>query len=194
MRFLDAPKKAKTSRGEEYFTKVSFDEGLYTLACRLHVALFTPEDVKGVAKQLKGMGQIRLEKPREGAAYNQDEDTARNMVQQAQEEKNWMETLTSFQMKDNQVIAVSSMPGTAFLLMVRDTFKSPVMAVLYTIFLLAAAFHAGNGFWTFLITWGAILSYRSQKAMIPVSVFAMLFLSVLGLAAIWCTYWVNLRY
>jgi succinate dehydrogenase / fumarate reductase cytochrome b subunit len=116
------------------------------------------------------------------------------MVQKAQEEKEWMAALASFKLKDTQVVAVSSMPGTAFLLMVRDTFKSPVMAVLYTIFLLAAAFHAFNGFWTFLITWGMILSYRSQKAMVSASILGMAVLSLLGLAAIWCSYWVNLRY
>ena len=59
-------------------------------------------------------------------------------------------------------------PGKAMLLMVRETFKSPLMAVLYTIFVLAAAFHAFNGLWTSLITWGAVLSYRSQRAMIPI--------------------------
>jgi succinate dehydrogenase / fumarate reductase cytochrome b subunit len=93
-----------------------------------------------------------------------------------------------------KVIARAGTPGTAFLLMVRDTFKSPLMAILYTIFVLAAAFHAFNGFWTFLITWGVILSYRSQRAMIPYSVAGILLLSFLGLAAIWGTYWVNLRH
>jgi len=67
------------------------------------------------------------------------------------------------------------------------------MAILYTIFLLAAAFHAFNGLWTFLITWGFILSYRSQRAMLPVSYFGMILLSLLGLAAIWGSYWFNLR-
>jgi succinate dehydrogenase / fumarate reductase, cytochrome b subunit len=193
MRFIDAPKKAMGPEGERYFVKLSFDKGLYTLAGRLHVSLFTPEEAKSAGKQAKRMGV--LPKPKLGdGVYSGDEDTARTMVQRAQEEKAWMEALGSFKLKSHQVVAVASMPGTAFLLMVRDTFKSPVMAVLYTIFLLAAAFHAFNGFWTFLITWGVILSYRSQKAMIPVSVVGMVFLSLLGLAAIWCSYWVNLRY
>lgn len=193
MRFLDAPKKAKTSAGEQYFTQLSFDEGLYTLAARLHIGLLTPEDVRRVDAQVKTMEKINP--PRLGdAPYNMDEDSSRVMIQNAMEEKEWMEVLASFKPKCDQVIAVSSMPGTAFLLMVRDTFKSPLMAILYTIFLLAAAFHAFNGFWTFLITWGVILSYRSQKAMLPVSLIGMLVLSFFGLAAIWCTYWVNLRY
>jgi succinate dehydrogenase / fumarate reductase cytochrome b subunit len=158
MRFLDAPKKAKDSLGEErYFTRVSIDEGLGTLAERLHVTIYEPEEIV--------------------ALDNSD----------------WIPVLSSFRLKDDQVVAMSSMPGTAFLLMVRDTFKSPLMAVLYTVFLLAAAFHAFNGFWTFLIAWGVILSYRSQKAMLPVGMIGMLVLSLLGLAAIWCSYWINLR-
>jgi succinate dehydrogenase / fumarate reductase cytochrome b subunit len=75
--------------------------------------------------------------------------------------------------------------------MVRETFKSPLYAVLYTLFLLAAAFHAFNGFWTFLITWGVILSYRSQRAMIPVCMIGAAVLACLGLAAIWGSYWLN---
>jgi succinate dehydrogenase / fumarate reductase cytochrome b subunit len=94
-------------------------------------------------------------------------------------------------LKPNQVFATSDTPGTAMLLMVRDTFKSPVMAILYTIFLLAAAFHAFNGFWTFLIAWGLILSYRSQKAMIPVCLIGMGILAFFGLAAIWGSYWLG---
>ena len=193
MRFVDAPKKSISPMGEQYFVKLSFDEGLYTLASRLRVSLFSPSDVDSVSQQVKAIGMMK--EPMLGEAkYCPDEDAARTMLQKAQEEQKWMETLASFHLKDNEVVAVSSMPGTAFLLMVRNTFKSPVWAVLYTIFLLAAAFHAFNGFWTFLITWGMILSYRSQKAMIPFSVIGMIFLSVLGLAAIWCSYWVTLWY
>lgn len=194
MRFVDAPKKARGPMGEQYFTRVSFDEGLYTLAARLHVGLFGPDDVAGVAKQVKEMGGLSGFKAGRKGVYSPDEDSARVMVQNSLQEKEWMETLASFRLKDNEVVIVSSNPGTAFLLMVRDTFKSPVMAVLYTIFLLAAAFHAFNGFWTFLITWGMILSYRSQRAMIPIGVLGIVMLSILGVAAIWGSYWINLRY
>lgn len=88
-----------------------------------------------------------------------------------------------------RVIATAPTPGKVMLLMVRDTFKSLWMAIAYTIFLLAAAFHALNGFWTFLITWGAILSYRSQRAMIPMSILGMGLFTFLGCAAIWGSYW-----
>jgi succinate dehydrogenase / fumarate reductase cytochrome b subunit len=92
-------------------------------------------------------------------------------------------------LKPSEVYAVADTPGTAMLMMVRDTFKSPLMCVLYSIFILAAVFHAMNGFWTFLISWGTILSYRSQKAMIPVSLIGMVILAFFGFAAIWGSYW-----
>lgn len=83
--------------------------------------------------------------------------------------------------------------GKTMLLMVRDTFKSPLMALLYTVFVLAAAFHAFNGLWTALITWGVMLSVRSQKAMLPICWFGTLLLAVLGLASIWGSYWLSIR-
>jgi succinate dehydrogenase / fumarate reductase cytochrome b subunit len=94
-------------------------------------------------------------------------------------------------LKPNQVFAAADNPGTVILLRVRDTFKSPLMCGLYTIFVLAAAFHAFNGFWTFLITWGVILSYRGQRKMIPISLMGVALLSFFGLAAIWGSYWIG---
>jgi succinate dehydrogenase / fumarate reductase cytochrome b subunit len=78
--------------------------------------------------------------------------------------------------------------------MVRETFKSPVMMVFYTIFVLAACFHAFNGLWTFMITWGVTLSDRSQKLMLVISTILMLIVTFLGLATIYLTYYVNLRH
>lgn len=93
----------------------------------------------------------------------------------------------------NRVLVSAPTPGKAMLFNVRDTFKSPLMAILYSIFVLAAAFHAFNGFWTSLITWGALLSYRSQRAVIPICWMGVGLLAFLGLAAIWGSYWLNLR-
>jgi succinate dehydrogenase / fumarate reductase cytochrome b subunit len=104
------------------------------------------------------------------------------------DDSEWAKTITSFSLHSNEVVAVAPNPGSAILLMVRNTFKSPMMVALYTIFVLAAAFHAFNGFWTFLIAWGVLLSYRSQKAMIPVCFIAAVGLALLGLAAIWGSY------
>ncbi len=93
----------------------------------------------------------------------------------------------------DQLIAKAKSPGKAMLFMVRETFKSPLWSIAYSIFVLAAAFHAFNGFWTSLITWGALLSYRSQKAFLPICWMGAGLLAFLGLTAIWGSYWLNLR-
>jgi succinate dehydrogenase / fumarate reductase cytochrome b subunit len=93
----------------------------------------------------------------------------------------------------NQVTALSPNFGTAVLLMVRETFKSPLMIFLYTVFVLAATFHAFNGLWTFMITWGITLTTASQRLMRKCAVVLMVLISFLGLAAIWATYWINLK-
>lgn len=95
--------------------------------------------------------------------------------------------------ENDHVIATAPNPGKAMLLTVRNTFKSPLMSLLYSLFVLAAAFHAFNGLWTALITWGAMLSYRSQKALLPLCWFGVALLAFLGLASIWGSYWINLR-
>jgi succinate dehydrogenase / fumarate reductase cytochrome b subunit len=83
--------------------------------------------------------------------------------------------------------------ATAELLMVRETFKMPIMIALYTIFVLAACYHGFNGLWTFLITWGICLNERSQRIARSFTTFLLFLVAFLGLSAIWLTYWVNLK-
>lgn len=99
----------------------------------------------------------------------------------------------ALEVQGDDVIAKAKSPGKAFLLMVRDTFKDPKWCFAYSVFVLAAAFHAFNGFWTSLISWGVLLSYRSQKAFLPVCWMGVALLAFLGLTAIWGSYWINLR-
>ncbi len=93
---------------------------------------------------------------------------------------------------DKKIVAAQDF-GTATLFSVRDTFKSPLYAVLYTIFVLAACFHAFNGFWTFLITWGVILKMAAQKSAVKIALTLMLIVTFLGLISVWGTYWLNLK-
>jgi succinate dehydrogenase / fumarate reductase, cytochrome b subunit len=195
MRFLDKPKKAMIDNRDEYFVKLKFDEGLYTLAPRLDVQLYGPEELSQFAVTLR-----RLSRGWQNGTMSQSEifqksaQKREEQKQDARERIYWLSTITSYEVHSRDVIAACRDPATAILLHVRDTFKSPFMDFLYTIFVLAASFHAANGLWTFLISWGAILSYRSQKKMINVSVALMLFFLFLGLASIWGSYWLNLRY
>ena len=95
---------------------------------------------------------------------------------------------------ENQVIVAADNFGTISLFIVRDTFKSPIYVFFYTIFVLAACFHAFNGLWTFLITWGILLKYSSQKGGVKFAIGLMILIAFLGLASIWGTYWTNLRH
>lgn len=175
MRFLDMPKRVVYDYQELSMVKLSFDDGLYALTQRLGVTLYSKADI-----EQKGLQ----------ASNGFDPAIARSVdaAQREEQDLHWREALSSYSLRDNEVVAVAPSPGKAILLMVRNTFKSPLMVVLYSIFVLAAAFHAFNGFWTFLIAWGAILSYRSQQRMIPVCLLAALGLSLLGLASIWGSY------
>jgi succinate dehydrogenase / fumarate reductase, cytochrome b subunit len=96
-------------------------------------------------------------------------------------------------LKDNQLLASTKSFGMAELLMVRETFKMPLMIVLYTIFVISACYHGFNGLWTFLITWGVTLTRRSQRLMLNVATCLMVLVTFWGLSAIWITYWVNLK-
>lgn len=106
----------------------------------------------------------------------------------------WMQALTYRPLKENEVMAVADNFGTAELLMVRDTFKMPVMIVLYTLLVLATCFHAFNGLWTVMITWGVSLSQYSQRWMRRLTTGLMILVGFLGLSAVWLTYWINLKH
>ena len=77
--------------------------------------------------------------------------------------------------------------------MVRETFKMPLMIAIYTILVLSACFHGYNGLWTFMISWGINLTKRSQRHMLRFCIFVMLLVAFFGLAAIFGTYWINLK-
>lgn len=111
-----------------------------------------------------------------------------------EEKTAFVHALEKKKMAPGEVLAVAKDFGTASLMAVRNTFKNPIYMVLYTVFVLAAVFHACNGFWTFLLTWGWVLKMAAQRAWVTVSVILMAVLLFLGLAAIWGTWWINLRY
>jgi len=143
MRFIEYPIPTMQGQQHSYMVRVSLDDGIYSLADRLGVKLYTEKE-----------GQT---------------------------------------IKPGEAIAVADSFGTAELLMVRDTFKMPLMLALYTLFVLTACFHGFNGLWTSMITWGITLTARSQRLMRYVTMTLMGIVTFLGLSAIWLTYWVNLK-
>lgn len=102
-----------------------------------------------------------------------------------------LEKLDVSSLKENEVFAVSQEFGTATLLSVRNTFKSPFYIGVYMLFVCAACFHAFNGFWTFLLTWGLILKMSAQRAWTLIAMCLMAIFIFLGLSAIWGSYWIH---
>lgn len=168
MRFIEEPVSVKIGAHHHYLVRVNRDEGLASLATRLDVKLIDAETI-------------------ESEKINPSPD---NLPDPS---KAWIEALTYHPLKPGQVMAQAPDFGTAELLVVRESFKSPLMISLYTIFVLSACFHGFNGLWTFMITWGITLTDRSQKLMLKASTSIMVIVTFFGLAAIWGTYWLNLK-
>jgi len=193
MRFLDSPKRAVLNNEKQYLVRLDFDEGLYSLSNRLNVELFDREKISSLNNGFKEVEEESKWTSASSISYSTEDEKKISKIQNLNQEKSFIEELNTYKLNHTQVVAVSENAGTAFLLMVRNTFKSPVWAILYTLFVIAAVFHGFNGLWTALITWGVILSYRSQKMMVNFVILLMLALGFLGLASIWGTYFINLR-
>jgi succinate dehydrogenase / fumarate reductase, cytochrome b subunit len=184
MRFLEYPESAQMGNQHFYMVKLNLDNGLYTLAERLGFELYDRQQIQSLSQRFASSEPSSSLSPAEMLVANQRE----------REEKYFIEALEARPLQQGQVIAVSRSFGIAELLMVRDTFKHPLMIALYTAFVLAACYHAFNGLWTFMISWGITLTEASQRIMRKIATFLMVLICFLGLAAIWGTYWLNLSH
>lgn len=185
MRFLEYPTSAQMGAQHQYISRVETDNGLYTLAQRLGFKLYDQKQIKEVRERITSQSPVEVKN-----------NTAEELIaaQKQRQEQAWLAALEKWPLKENQLIAVSPSFGVAELLMVRDTFKNPTMILLYTGLVLATCFHAFNGLWTFMISWGVTLTSRSQQLMRTLATILMVLVSFLGLAAIWGTYWFNLTH
>lgn len=208
-RFIDYPDSVQVADHTSYLIPVDVDNGLYTLAGRLNFTLY---DSSAIAKMKSSFESNSVSRTLLEAAnalhhtqfdpilgvvpevYDPQKEIIFSSAEKFKEEQEWITALENQKLGPHQVLAVCKDFGTASLLSVRDTFKSPIYVGLYTLFVLCACFHAFNGLWTFLITWGWILKMSAQRAWVAVTVSLMLLLLFLGLASIWGTYWINLRY
>ncbi|MGE3954060.1 MAG: succinate dehydrogenase [Parachlamydiales bacterium] len=204
MRFMDYPSEAREGDKVHYFVRVSLDSGLYTVADRLGLQIVDGQQVEVAQKALqeklgelgmplsKALSDLREEADAAGG-YSPELAAKLDSLQQLQNEQTLVKALKKKALRGDQVLIGSGEFGKAALMTVRNTFKSPWMMGLYTVFVLAAVFHGFNGLWTFGIVWGITLTARSQK-MWARGVFGLIVLfSFLGLASVWLTYWVNLR-
>lgn len=204
MRFYHYPVEANPGDCPSYFVRVEMDKGLYTVSERLGVELFDQDKINRKVEAFKERERENVslrERAREEyhiapTVSPYDESTA-SLLDENQEiylKQKWIDALTSRPLKKNQVMAESDNFGTATLLVVRDSFSHVTTGILYTIFVLATVFHAFNGLWTFLISWGAVLRVRTQSQMVNVCMAIMLVVAFLGMAAIWGTYFINLQH
>lgn len=182
MRFLEYPSSAQLNGQYFYMSRVEADPGLYPLSKRLGFEMYTQQKIE----ERKG----KFSAP---ALSNHHESNPEELIIQEQiEEQKWIAAAEKWSLKERDVLVVSPSFGVAELLIVRDTFKSSTMILLYTGLVLAACFHAFNGLWTCMITWGITLTARSQMLMRSFAISLMILIAFLGLAAIWGTYWINL--
>ncbi|MFA6915460.1 MAG: succinate dehydrogenase [Parachlamydiales bacterium] len=183
MRIYNYPASALKGDQKYFVQRVSDDPGLYTVAERLGVKVLNAEQV---AAQIPApQVNIPQDTPPEAAILLRE--------QAARQQVAWEEALHQWPLHSGQSLIIAKDFGTATLFMIRDTFKDPLMAVLYSIFVVATCFHTFNGLWTALITWGITLNPPIQQISRYFSVALMLLIMALGLAAVWGTYWLNLR-
>ncbi len=181
MRFINYPTATQLNGHDYYMLPISLDRGLTTLSYRLDFELYDQNKIDAFKNELEQETK---------ASLSSVEDAV--LVQNQKQRQSWLEALEAKALHENEIMAVTPSFGVAELLMVRDTFKSPLMIFLYTGLVLAACFHAFNGLWTAMISWGVTLTVTSQRLMRKFAVGLMVIITFLGLAAIWGTYWINL--
>ncbi len=180
MRFIEYPIAVKVGTINSYIVRLNHDSGLETLAARLGFEIYNVPSILSKKHEILN-------------APKNVKDPPEVVLQRYQQERKWIDTIEKIPLKPGQVIAVSNSFGLAELLMVRETFKMPLMIALYTILVLAACFHAFNGLWTFMISWGITLTQASQTIMLRIAQGLMVLVAFMGLATIWGTYWINLK-
>ena len=180
MRFVQYPSSAQIGSQKSYMVRLDYDPGVDTLAQRLGFTIYDETQIAAMKIDFSKLDHEEFISSTEKQLYDQ--------------KSSWMKALTKQNLQKGQVIAVADSFGLATLLMLRDTFKIPLMIALYTIFTLAACFHGFNGLWTFMISWGITLTERSQQLMFYFAYALMSLVAFWGLATIWGTFWINLKY
>ena len=165
MRWIEYPASARLGTQSFYMIPVKEDVGLYPLSKQLGFELYDQKKIQEVKTSL--------------------------YAQQQRDEREWLQALETHQLQAGQLLAIAPSFGMAELLMVRETFKSPLMMALYSLLVLATCFHAFNGLWTFMISWGVTLTRRSQQLMRYFAMGLMGLVIFFGLAAIYGSYLFN---
>jgi succinate dehydrogenase / fumarate reductase cytochrome b subunit len=94
-----------------------------------------------------------------------------------------------FEENENNTVTIETPNfGTAFLLIVRESFSHPLIVILYSILVITACYHAYNGLWTAMLKWGVIVKVNTQRRFRYVTLSIMVVIMSLGLFAAWGSY------
>lgn len=181
MRFIDYPAHTQYGDTSNYMAAITYDQGLPLVADQLKVKLYDTQGVLQKREELKSQEAL--------LSLKQDITEHAALQDKIKQLHGWLKAAESKKLKPGEVLADTPNAGTAFFLILRETFKSPLLVILYSLLVIAATYHAFNGLWTFLITWGVTLSRRSQKGARIISMTLMGIVTFLGLMAAWGTYW-----
>ncbi len=205
MRFIEYPTSARVDGNHSYMIRVTLDDGLYTLSKRLGVQLYDERQIHYLKEESGAQATPSITATEAFLSlfaslpevFKATKETNKPDLLIEEQHKlqyqTWLKALEKRPLRKGEVIAVADNFATVELLMLRDTFKNPIMLVLYTLLVLTTCFHAFNGLWTALISWGVTISQRSQRVISGLSIFLMIAVSFLGLSAVWLTYWINLK-
>ncbi len=196
MRFIDYPHKVEQETSSSLFlVKLEMDRGLYALSSKLDYTLYNQEKIEVMQKSIQEreneqeFSSIAKELPK-SEPYKEENALLYKTSLEYQDALLLSSALTQFMpLSNKEVVACSSSFGTASLLQVREAFKSIPVCLFYSLFVLAAIFHAGNGFWTFLCTWGVVISFIAQKRARFISLLLIAILLFFAMSSIWGSYW-----
>ena len=183
------------------YIKLTVDPGLYKVAYGLKAQLYDGKAIDEEKDRLETLGKkISFVKDRldeykkedsfsgEKPRYDSEMEAIYESLGNYTRLKDHVRGLQSAPIKKSEVMAVSNSFGVVELLMIRQIFQNPFFCIAYSIFILAAVFHGLNGLWTFLITWGILLSEKSQSQIRLVCRGLMFVLGFLGAMSVWGTY------
>jgi succinate dehydrogenase / fumarate reductase, cytochrome b subunit len=187
MRFLHYPQHVQQGDKKYYFSLLPYDQRLPMVAEKIGAKIYDDQQLENLHLDLKEneaqLAELKNNRSSiESASYYK-------LLNQVEEQKEWLHTAQKKPLNKGEVLVVTPNAGSAFLLIVRETFTHPLMVLLYSILVVAAVFHAFNGVWTLAITWGFTLTRLSQRRLRAITNVLMGIVMFLGLMAAWGTYW-----
>lgn len=205
MRFIMYPVKIFMGNYSQAFGKYTVDAGLYKVCDQLGVVIYDKKAIESEKEALSRMKakislvdqrfeQINKNKQFKDDVYHQEMNEIYKNINTYNDKVNFVAGLTHFTLSQNEVIIGSKKSADLILLNVRQAFQSLWMCAIYTLFVLASVMHGCNGFWTFCVTWGLLLSKKAQTSLVSFAYGLAFILAALGMLSIWGSYFFSAGY